>query len=198
MFSEMNIVLPAIGQTSYGLPTVLSSWELTRGFNSIKGCPFDIKLNNRWSVGYNLDCYFTINTATSAQFDVITVSSKASTIASTNIPDGGQLTNLEVRNAAPLYIKNQNDWARSLISDNGQAKKSGAMSGLTFKLKNAINVIAGTIVRLFVNSAIEENVNEWTVTTANTSNKSYQLYSYDQERYAALLDEHLSLNNKFA
>jgi hypothetical protein len=196
MFSEMNIVLPANAATSYRLPSVISSWELTRDFNSvpIKGCPFDIKLNNRWSVGYNLDCYFTIVTATSAQFDVITVSTKASTNASSV-----ELTNLEVQSTAPLMIKRQTDWARSLTSENGQADNYGSLSGLTFKITNATtNVVAGSIVRLFVDNTIADNTNEWTVNTTSSTNKTYQLYAYDQERYAALLDEQLSINNTFA
>jgi hypothetical protein len=195
MFSEMNIVLPPANAatTSYRLPTVISSWELTRDFNSapIPGCPFDIKLNNRWSVGYNLDCYFTIAVATSAQFDVITVSTKAST----NNPS---LTNLEVRTTAPLMIKNKNDWARSLISENAQANNYGSLSGLTFKLNSSKNVIAGEIVRIFVDNTIADNTNEWTVNSTGSSPRTYRLYAYDQERYAALLDEQLSINNTFA
>jgi hypothetical protein len=198
MFSEMNIVLPptpANEATSYRLPTVISSWQLTRDYNNvpIPGCPFDIKLNNRWSVGYNLDCYFTIVTATSAQFDVITISTKASTNASSV-----ELTNLEVQSTAPLMIKRETDWARSLTSENNQSNNYGPLSGLTFKITSTHYIVAGSIVRLFVDNTIADNTNEWTVNTASSTNKTYQLYSYDQERYAALLDEQLSINNNFA
>ena len=96
-------------------------------------------------------------------------------------------------------IKRQNDWARSLLSENGQAENRGSLSGLTFKLTNSTtNVISGSIVRLFVDNNIAQNTNEWTVNTTSSTNRTYQLYAYDQERYAALLDEQLSIDNNFA
>ena len=197
MFSELNYVLPPLPSTnSYKRPQIIASWALDRNFNSvpIPGCPFDIKINNRWAVGYNLDCYFAINNSTSAQFDVITIATKQTTSASGTI-----LNSLEVQSTAPLVIQNQSDWARSLLSQNGQADNKGIHSGLTFKITNGVtNVVAGSVVRLFVDNTISSNFNEWTVSTATSSNKTYKLYSYDQDRYAALLNEQLSINNNFS
>jgi len=198
MFSELNFKLP-LGPTQYMKPAVLSQWSLDRQFKSIPGAPFDIKLNNMWAVGYNLDCFFTIQNSAAAQFDVITISTKATTK-----PDGTVVNALEANaSTAPLIIPSANEWARSLMYGEGVADpigsdNYGSRSGLTFKLKSGTtNVAAGDVVRLYVDNTIASNTLEWRVSVANTSAKTYQLYAYDQDRYAALLDEQMAITNKF-
>jgi len=200
MFSELSFKLP-LQPTQYMEPAVVGTWALDRGFKSVPGAPFDIKLNNLFAVGYNLDCFFTIQNSAAAQFDIIAITTKANTK-----PDGTVLSSL-VANAAttPLIIANANEWARSITyadtvsTDPTGAYNYGSRSGLTFKLKSGINnVAAGDVVRLYVDNTIAQNNLEWRVSVANTAAKTYQLYSYDQERYATLLDEQLNLNNKFS
>ena len=197
MYSELNFKLP-YGTSQYMRPAVLTSWTLDRNFHSVPGAPFDMNLNNLFAVGYNLDCFFTIRNNIAAEFDVITIA----TAATTN-PDGTIVNNLVVQaNTAPLIIANPNDWARSISSGAGVIVNPGDTlldrSGLTFKLKSGTtNVVAGDIVRLYVDNTIAANTLEWSVTVANKAPKRYQLSAYDQDRYSVLLDEQLYISNSF-
>jgi hypothetical protein len=197
MYSELNFKLP-YGTSQYLRPAVLTSWTLDRNFHSVPGAPFDMNLNNLFAVGYNLDCFFTIRNNIAAEFDVITIA----TAATTN-PDGTIVNNLVVQaNTAPLIIANPNDWARSISLGAGVVVNPGDTlldrSGLTFKLKSGTtNVVAGDIVRLYVDNTIAANTLEWSVTVANKAPKTYQLSAYDQDRYSALLDEQLYISNSF-
>ena len=202
MFSELNFNLP-FGPTQFLKPSVVSTTVLNRQFISVPGAPFDILLNNMWAVGHNLDCFFTIRNNIAAEFDVICIGTRANTN-----PDGSQVTNLLVdAYTAPLVIANPNEWARSLIEGDGvdtwnqpenAAGNWGRPSGLTFKLiNNTQNVVAGEVVRLYVDNTIANNTLEWNVSVAGNTAKTYQLYSYDQTRYAALLDQQLAITNKF-
>jgi len=197
MFSELNFKLP-FSPTQYLKPAVVSSTTLSRQFIPVPGAPFDILLNNLFAVGYNLDCFFAIRNNIAAEFDVISIDTRANTN-----PNGQEVTNLTVNAAtAPLVIANPNEWARSLVTGNGVDTNNygnyGVPSGLTFKLKNSTkNVVVNEVVRLYVDNTIANNSLEWNVSVAGNTAKTYQLYSYDQDRYAALLDEQLSFRNKF-
>ena len=199
MFSELNFKLNLPPSSSqYLKPAEVSKTTLNREFINVPGAPFDIRLNNLFSVGYNLDCFFAIRNTIAAEFDVISIDTKAST----NL-NGEEVTNLVVNAAtAPLVIANPNEWARSLVTGNGvdtnQYGNYGSPSGLTFKLKNSTkNVVANQVVRLYVDNTIANNTLEWNVSVAGNTAKTYQLYTYDQDRYAALLDEQLSIRNSF-
>lgn len=200
MFSELMFNLPpAIGlpflPNNYRSPTPIASWQLNRNYNSIPGCPFDIQMNNMWAVGYNLDCVFALQNNNCVQFDVITVATKLTTNAS-----GQVLSGLVVNNTAPLIVKNPTDWARSLIQANPVDQyNNGSKSGLAFKISSTNLIQAGSIVRLFVDNVINNNWLEWNVKTAAlpASGKSFKINLYDQERYAALLDEQLNVVNAF-
>jgi len=200
MFSELMFNLPATLPQNNKSPIPIASWPLTRNYNSIPGSPYDIQMNNMWSVGYNLDCVFTLQNNNCVQFDVITVATKLTTNAS-----GQVLSGLVVNNTAPLIARNPTDWVRTLVSSNTipvNPYNSGEKSGLAFKLNpsNVDNLIqAGSIVRLFVDNVINNNWIEWNVKTATlpAAGKSFKINLYDQERYAALLDEQLNIVNNF-
>jgi hypothetical protein len=198
MFSELMFNLPATLPQSNKSPIPIASWPLNRNYNSIPGSPYDIQMNNMWSVGYNLDCVFTLQNNNCVQFDVITVATKLTTNAS-----GQVLSGLVVNNTAPLIAKSPTDWVRSLVSSSPTNQfNAGEKSGLAFKLNpsNVDNLIqAGSIVRLFVDNVINNNWIEWNVKTATlpAAGKSFKINLYDQERYAALLDEQLNIVNNF-
>ena len=200
MFSELNFKLQPNGfpSTQFLKPAVITTTPLNRQFIPVPGAPFDILLNNMFSVGHNLDCFFAIRNTIAAEFDVISIDTRATTN-----PTGEEVTNLVVNAAtAPLVIANPNEWARSLVTGNGvdanQYNNYGNSSGLTFKLKSSTNnVVANQVVRLYVDNTIANNSLEWNVSVAGNTAKTYQLYSYDQDRYAALLDEQLSIRNSF-
>jgi len=196
MYSELMFNLPTLpSATNSNLrnPTVVASWPLNRNYNSIPGCQFDIQMNNRWSVGYNLDCLFTLQNNNCAQFDVITIATKLTTNAS-----GAILNGLVVNNTLPLIVRNPTDWARTLDGINTNPWNS-QHSGLTFKLDTTKVVQAGSVVRLFVDNVISNNWLEWNVKTAATpaQGKSFKINFYDQSNYATLLNEQLNTSNNF-
>lgn len=196
MFSELMFNLPNLPSTTntnVRNPTVVASWTLNRNYNNIPGAPFDIQMNNRWSVGYNLDCLFTLQNNNCAQFDVITIATKLTTNAS-----GAVLNGLVVNPTLPLIIKNPSDWARALDTTS-TIPWSNQHSGLTFKLNNQKIVQAGSVVRLFVDNVISNNWLEWNVKTAANppQGKSFKINLYDQTNYATLLNEQLNTSNTF-
>jgi hypothetical protein len=196
MFSELMFNLPSLPNNSQNVrnPTPVASWELTRDYRAFPGCPFDIQMSNRWSVGYNLDCLFAIQQNNCVQLDVITISTKLTTNAS-----GQTVSGLVVENTAPLIVRNPTDWARSLVSEN--PNNMGKKSGLSFKLNLTSTespiIKAGSVVRLFVDNVLQNNWLEWNVKTSAlpAAGKSVKINLYDQERYAELLDEQLNINN---
>jgi hypothetical protein len=195
MYSELMFNLPNLpSATNSNLrnPTVVASWVLDRNYNNIPGAPFDILMNNKWSVGYNLDCLFTIQNNNCAQFDVITIATKLTTNAS-----GAILNGLVVNPTSALIIKNPTDWARSL--DTSIVNPSIQHPGLTFKLNTTKVVQAGSVVRLFVDNVITNNWLEWNVKTAASppQGKSFKINLYDQTNYANLLNEQLNISNNF-
>jgi hypothetical protein len=186
-FSELVFLLSS-SNTNLRVPNVVASWTGDDAWHSLPGAGLNIKLSGKWSVGYNLDAFFTIRHQDVARFQVLTIETEA------HVQAGGQTNNaLMVRDARDLRIAAPGDWASSKVG------ATEPLSGLSFKLRNTVNLEAGQIVRLFVDNAISENTNQWNVTCSNTqAAKPYKLYTYDQEAYARLLDEQVRLTNSFA
>jgi len=209
-FSELLYDMTVVAGKTYRRPKVIQSWTVARNvFTNIAGSQMDITFNNLFSVGYNLDTFFVIQHNNVAQFDVLAVTTEAKTDG-----NGQPMSALVVRDTAPLVIGTVNDWARALKTTNNTndsinypitnqtwySGNFGALSGLTFKVRQnpAVNIVAGTQVNLFVDNTIAQNTNEWLVScSSGQSNKSYQLYSYDQSAYANLLNEQINLEDKF-
>ena len=181
-FSELLYTLTPVSATSkLNVPKVIDSWPLNREYRNIKGSSLDINMNVKWNVGYNLGNFFTFRQNNVAEFDVITVHTEYNSSANDK-----NMTNLVVSPVSKLIIGNKHNWAHA-SPDN-----TGPLSGLAFKLNSANNVRDGDIVRLFVDNQIPTN----NTLSINVGTKSYKLSSYDQERYAALLDEQIRFTNK--
>jgi len=179
-FSELLYTLtPVVENSKVNVPKVVDSWVLDRLYHNIKGSSLDINMNVKWNVGYNLGNFFTIQQNMVASFDVITVHTEYNSSANNK-----NMTNLVVSPATRLAIGNKNSWASSNSS-------TDYLSGLTFKVNTNKKIVAGEIVRLFVdNQVLVNNTLAFAV-----GNKTYKLSSYDQERYAALLDEQIRFTN---
>lgn len=188
-FSELVYQLSSSNTNSMRIPKVVASWTGDNAFHALPEAAFNIKMNTQWSVGYNLDAFFTIRHQDVGTFEVLTIETEAQTQA------GGQTSSaLIVRDAKDMRIAQVDDWASAI------AASSAPYSGLTFKLRNGTtNMAANEIVRLFVDNTIAQNTLQWNVScTDQQANKAYKLYSYDQEAYARLLDEQVRVNNNFA
>lgn len=183
-FSELLYTLtPVTISTKLGVPVFVDSWELDGNFHNIKGSSLDINMNVKWNIGYNLSNFFTIRQNNAAIFDVITIHTEHNSAA-----NGKNLTNLVVSPTAQLVVGTKNSWAHSPTPVTG-----GALSGLTFKV-NGNKITAGDTVRLFVDNQVS-NMNTLTFKVGGVGVKTYKLSSYDQDRYAALLDEQIRFTN---
>jgi hypothetical protein len=179
-FSELLYTLtPVVENSRVNVPKVVDSWVLDRSYHNIKGSSLDINMNVRWNVGYNLGNYFTIQQNMVASFDVIAVHTEYNSTANNK-----NMTNLVVSPTTRLSIGNKNSWASSNSS-------TAYLSGLTFKVNTNKKIVEGDIVRLFVDNQIPNN----NTLTFVVGNKTYKLSSYDQQRYAALLNEQVRFTN---
>jgi hypothetical protein len=177
-FSELLYTLtPVSANTRVDVPKVVDSWSLDRLYHNIKGSSLDINMNVKWNVGYNLGNFFTIRQNNVAEFNVITVHTEYNSSANNK-----NMTNLIVSPVSKLVVGNKNSWAR--------APQNGDLSGLSFKL-NGTKVVKDEIIRLFVDNQVQSN----NTLSFAVGNKTYKLSSYDQERYAALLDEQIRFTN---
>ena len=183
-FSELLYTLtPVVPNSRLNVPNIVDSWTLDGNFHNIKGSSLDIKMNVKWNIGYNLSNFFTIRQNNAAKFDVITIHTEYNSSM-----NGKTLTNLVVSPTKTLIVGNKNNWAHSATPPtNGEA-----LTGLSFKIKSTVgNVNAGDVVRLFVDNQVAAN----NTLAFNVGAKTYRLSSYDQERYAALLDEQIRYTN---
>lgn len=179
-FSELLYTLtPVSANSKVNVPKVVDSWVLNREYRNIKGSSLDINMNVRWNVGYSVGNFFTIRQNNVAEFEVITVHTEYNSSANDK-----NMTNLVVSPVAyELFVGNRNSWAH--------APSNSPLSGLAFKV-NGKKIDAGDTVRLFVDNQVPAN----NTLSLAVGNKSYKLSSYDQERYAALLDEQIRFTNK--
>ena len=176
-FSELLYTLtPVSGTTKLKVPKVVDSWQLDGSFHNITGSSLSLRMNVKWNVGYNLGNFFTIRENTVAEFDVITIHTEYTSSANNK-----NMTSLVVSPTSSLIVSNKESWAHASVGS--------ALSGLAFKL-NSTKINNGEIVRLFVDNEISTNTFGLTV-----GGKSYKIASYDQERYAALLDEQIRFTN---
>lgn len=177
-FSELLYTLPTpvSGTTKLKVPKVVDSWPLDGSFHNIIGSSLSVRMNVKWNIGYNLGNFFTIRENTVAEFDVITIHTEYTSSANNN-----NMTSLIVSPKSSLIISNKESWAHASVGS--------ALSGLAFKL-NSTKITSGEIVRLFVDNQISTNTFGLTV-----GGKSYKIASYDQERYATLLDEQIRFTN---
>lgn len=177
-FSELLYTLtPVSANTKVNVPKVVDSWSLDRLYHSIKGSSLDINMNVKWNVGYNLGNFFTIRQNNVAEFDVITVHTEYNSAANDK-----NMTNLIVSPVSKLVVGNKNSWAR--------VPMNGDLSGLSFKV-NGNKIVKDEIIRLFVDNQVAAN----NTLSLAVGNKTYKLSSYDQDRYAALLDEQIRFTN---
>lgn len=187
-FSELlyNLRSNPSNKTQYRQPSIIQTIDLNHGWNSIVGSGLDIKLNNKWSMGYNLDCFFTIRNNNICTFDVISIDTDTQNTSA-------EAASLKVQNSLPLIVGNKNSWARS----KGYTDDSNDHCGLTFKLREGQSIKGGEIVRLFVDNTPTSNTLQVNVNVAGKESKSYKLSDYDNETYSRLLDKQIKLKNKF-
>jgi hypothetical protein len=92
-----------------------------------------------------------------------------------------------------LRISTASQWCVSNNTD------SGCLSGLTFKISPNAVINDGDIVNVFCENASNiGNTLNWTVKNAQENNpgKTISLSSYDEERYATLLNNQLRYDQK--
>jgi hypothetical protein len=187
-FSELLFDLKS-GQTtgSYRRPALVQTITLSDDFANITGSGMDIKLNKKWAIGYNLDCFFVIRHNNLATFDVITIE----TDNQSNV-NNTTSSSLKVGNTTPLIIGNSGDWARK------RANTSSALpnSGLTFKINKDVKINVGDVVKIFVDNTPVNNTISLDVSVAGKANTTYTISDYDQEAYSRLLDTQVRTNNK--
>lgn len=189
-FSELlyNLKSNPSNKLQYRQPALIHDFNLNYDWNSIPGSGLDIKLNNKWSIGYNLDCFFTIRNNNICTFDVISIDTDTQNTSASPVA-----ASLKVQNSLPLIVGNKNSWARS----KGYTDDSNDHCGLTFKLKEGQAIKAAEIVRIFVDNTPLSNTLQVNVNVAGKESKSYKLSDYDNETYSRLLDKQIKLKNKF-
>ena len=187
-FSELlyNLRSSPSDKLNYRAPSIVQTIDLNHDYNTIVGSGLDIKLNKKWAIGYNLDCFFTIRNNNVCTFDVISIDTDTQNTTSS-------VASLKVQNSLPLIVGNKNSWARS----KGYTDDSNDHCGLTFKLKENVKIDQGDIVKLFVDNTPLSNNLQVSVNVANKESKSYKLSDYDNETYSRLLDKQIKLKNKF-
>jgi hypothetical protein len=182
-FSELLYTpTPVSGTAKLNVPKVVDSWALDREYHNIKGSSLDMNMNVKWNVGYNLGNFFTIRQNNVANFDVIAIHTEFNSSANSN-----NMTSLVASLVSELTISGKNSWAHAPLVSNSQ----GPLTGLTFKV-NGNKIVTNDTIRLFVDNKVSDN----NTLSFSVGNKTYKLSSYDQERYAALLDEQIRYTNK--
>jgi hypothetical protein len=160
--------------------------DFNSGWISLLGTNLELKFNNKFSVGYALDCYFVIKNNTSAEFEVFEISANANK-ANENLDTAVFPNSLTAIKRRKLRISNKDYWATA----NGLSNES--LPGMSFKLANNAVVKTGDIVNVFTSNEYNpENKLTWNVTNLeNNTSKTIQLDYFDEERYAVLLNNQL-------
>ena len=132
---------------------------------------------------------FCIKNNNSATFDVLEIASNKNTLNqntlnNNNITYPFTLTAVQRRR---LRISNASQWCVSNTVDPGD------LSGLTFKISNNALINDGDVVTLFSeNSPNNGNKLQWDVKNMqNNNSKTIILSSYDEQRYAEILNNQL-------
>ena len=187
-FSELlyNLQTNPSYNFNYNRPKIVQTFNLDGKYQTIQGAGFDLLLNKNWSIGYNLDCFFTIRNNNVCTFDVITIDTDSQNNTSS-------VSSLKVQNSLPLVVGSKGSWARS----KGYNDANSNHCGLTFKIKQDASIKSGSIVRLFVDNTPLSNNLEVGVSVAGKDRKSYKLSDYDNETYSRLLDKQMKLKNSF-
>jgi hypothetical protein len=163
-----------------------NSIDFNSGWLSLLGTNLELKFNNKFSVGYALDCYFVIKNNTSAEFEIFEISANANK-ANENLNPSVFPNSLTVIKRRNLRVSNKDAWATTDVLSNE------SLPGLSFKLANNAVVKTGDIVNLFTSNEYNpENKLTWNVTNLeNNTAKKIELNSFDEERYAVLLNNQL-------
>ena len=165
-----------------------NSIAFNSGWVALLGTNLELKFSNKFSLGYSTDCYFVIKNNTAAEFAITEISANANK-ANNNLNPSVFPNSLTAIKRRTLRITDKNGWATSDVL----SKES--LPGLSFKLANDTVVKTGDIVNVFTSN--EFNVNNqlsWAVTNQeNSVSKLIVLSSYDDERYAELLNNQLIL-----
>jgi hypothetical protein len=186
--------------TKYNKPRFIvdmnNSINYNEGWVSVLGTHLDLKFSNKFSVGYSTDCYFVFQNNNSATFDVLEIASNKHTLNQNTTQLVSSITyplTLTAVQRRRLRISTASQWCVSNNTD------SGCLSGLTFKISPNAVINDGDIVNVFCENASNiGNTLNWTVKNAQENNpgKTISLSSYDEERYATLLNNQLRYDQK--
>jgi hypothetical protein len=168
-----------------------NSINYNEGWISVLGTHLELKFSNKFSVGYSTDCYFVFQNNNSATFDVLEIASNKHTLTENQNPQLYPLTLTAVQRRR-LRISNSSQWCVSNNID------PGCLSGLTFKIANNAVINDGDIVNIFTeNTSNNANKLQWEVKNMQNNNtKTVSLSSYDEERYAEILNNQLRYDQK--
>jgi hypothetical protein len=183
----------SLAMTKYIKPRFIvdmnNSMNYNQGWTPVLGTYLEMKFSNKFSLGYSLDCYFVFQNNNSATFDVLEIASNKNTLNqntlnNNNITYPFTLTAVQRRR---LRISNASQWCVSNTVDPGD------LSGLTFKISNNALINDGDVVTLFSeNSPNNGNKLQWDVKNMqNNNSKTIILSSYDEQRYAEILNNQL-------
>jgi hypothetical protein len=181
--------------TKYNKPRFIvdmnNSINYNEGWISVLGTHLELKFSNKFSVGYSTDCYFVFQNNNSATFDVLEIASNKHTLTENQNPQLYPLTLTAVQRRR-LRISNSSQWCVSNNID------PGCLSGLTFKIANNAVINDGDIVNIFTeNTSNNANKLQWEVKNMQNNNtKTVSLSSYDEERYAEILNNQLRYDQK--
>ena len=165
-----------------------NSSVFANGWLPVLGSVLEMKFNNKFSLGYALDCFFVVKNNTFAEFDVYEISQDTNR-ANENIDNSIPPNTLTAIKRRTQRISNSDKWA---VSNNTDLE---ARSGMSFKLSSNAVVTTGDIVNVYCdNSGNENNKLSWTVTNMeNETTTVFSMSSHDDERYAELLNKALTL-----
>lgn len=165
-----------------------NSTTFANGWLSVLGSTLEMKFNNKFSLGYSLDCFFVVKNNTFAEFDVYEISANSNR-ANENMNNSIPPYSLTAIKRRRQRISNPDKWAVSNETD------TPARSGMSFKLASNSVVTEGDIVNVYCeNVSNDNNKLSWTVTNAENSNeKIFSMSSHDDEQYADLLNEALTV-----
>lgn len=181
--------------TKYNKPRFIvdmnNSINYNEGWISVLGTHLELKFSNKFSVGYSTDCYFVFQNNNSATFDVLEIASNKHTLNENQNPQLYPLTLTAVQRRR-LRISNASQWCVSNNLD------PGCLSGLTFKIAQNAVINDGDIVNIFTeNTSNNGNKLQWEVKNMqNNITKTVSLSSYDEERYAEILNNQLRYDQK--
>lgn len=164
-----------------------NSATFNNGWLSVIGSALEMKFNNKFSLGYSLDCYFVVKSNTLAEFDVYEISSDSGR-ANNNINASIAPYSLTAIKRRVQTISDINNWAVSNNTD------TGARSGMSFKLSSSAVVKQGDVVNIFCDNLYQQdNKLSWQILNMeNNVSRTFSLDYHDDERYAELLNNQLS------